>query len=93
MKAKVIFYSQKKIKPNLRTKFKKELTGHNDSSHGGNYKYRIKGILDKIQSIKPCNATLIIKNIDLSKVTSIMDKYGVEYTSYTIEIKKNDFIK
>ena len=45
MKAKVIFYSQKEIKPAEKTKFKKELPGHNDSSHGGRYKYKIQGIL------------------------------------------------
>ncbi len=74
MQAKVIFYSQKKIRPKERTKFKKELAGHNDSSHGGRYKYKIKGLLDKIQHIRPANAALILKKEDYKRATSLMKK-------------------
>jgi len=93
MKAKVIFYSQKKIKPRERTKFKKELAGHNDSSHGGRYKYKIKGILDKVQYIKPANATLIMKKEDCKKAISLMKKYSIDYSMYTIEIPASQFMK
>lgn len=92
MKAKAIFYSQKEIKPKERTKFKKELVGHNDSSHGGRYRYRIQGLLDKIQYIKPSNATLILKGEDYKKAINLMRKYSIKYTTYNIEVPKSHFV-
>ena len=91
MIAKVIFYTQKKIKPKERTKFKKELTGHNDSSHGGKYKYRIEGLLSKVPHIKPSNAALILKKKDYKKVISLMEKYSIDYTSYDINVPVSHF--
>lgn len=93
MKAKIIFYSQKEINPNTRTQFKKKLTGHNDSSHGGKYKYKIKGILDDIDHIKPCNAALIIKNEDFKKITELMNQFNIKYTIYNLNIDPKEFIK
>lgn len=93
MRAKVIFYSQKEIEPKERTKFKKELAGHNDSSHGGRYKYRIQGVLDKILYIKPCSAALILKISDYKKVICLMKKYSIEYTTYSIEVPASHFVK
>lgn len=93
MKAKVIFYSQKNIKPKQRTKFKKELAGHNDASHGGRYKYRIKGLLDQIQHIKPTNAALILKKEDYKKVISLMKRYSIDYIVYDIEVPVSQFMK
>jgi hypothetical protein len=91
MKAKVIFYSQKEIKPKDRTQFKKELAGHNDASHGGRYKYKIEGILDKIKHIRPANASLILKKEDCKKVLSLMKKYSVNYVSYDIDVPQSHF--
>lgn len=91
MKAKVIFYSQKRILPKERTKFKKELAGHNDSSHGGKYKYRKKGLLDSIEHIKPCHAALIVKGKDYGRITRLIKKYGIPYSAYNIELRQKDF--
>ena len=92
MKAKVIFYSQKKIMPKQRTKFKKELAGHNDASHGGRYRYKIKGLLDRIQHIKPSNAALIVKKEDYKKAISLMKKYSIDYAIYSIEVPTSHFM-
>jgi hypothetical protein len=91
MKAKVIFYSQKEISPDKRTKFKKELAGHNDSSHGGRYKYRVEGILDKIKYIKPCNASLIILKKDFKIITDLMNKYSIKFKDYNIDVEEKEF--
>lgn len=93
MKAKVIFYSQKKIKPKERTMFKKELAGHNDSSHGGRYKYKIEGLLDKISHIKPSNAALILKKENYKTAISLMKKYSIDYEVYNIEVPVSKFMK
>lgn len=93
MKAKIIFYSQKNILPKERTKFKKELAGHKDSSHGGRYKYKINGILDQIEYVKPCHAALIVKNKDHVKVIKLIKKYGIPYIDYDIEVKQKEFKK
>ena len=93
MKAKIIFYSQKEILPKKRTKFKKELSGHKDSSHGGRYKYKIDGLLDKIDYIKPCHAAIIIKNKDYAKIIKLIEKYEIPYVDYDIEVKQKEFRK
>ena len=93
MQAKVIFYSQKGIEPKQRTKFKKELAGHNDSSHGGRYKYKIKGVLNKIEHIKPANASLIIKIKDYKSIVSLMDRYSIKYRIYNINVPESHFVK
>lgn len=91
MKAKIIFYSQKQILPKARTMFKKELAGHNDASHGGKYKYRRKGLLDSISYIKPCHAALIIKDKDAGKIINLIERYGIPYQIYNLEVKLKDF--
>ncbi len=93
MKAKVIFYSQKKIMPKQRTKFKKELAGHNDASHGGRYNYKIKGLLDGIQHIKPSNAALIVKTEDYKIIITLMKKYSIDYVTYDIEVPGSKFME
>ena len=89
MDAKVIFYSQKKIKPKERTKFKKELAGHDDASHGGRYTYRVEGILDSMWYIKPANAALILKKEDYMKAITLMKKYSIDYEVYDIKVPKS----
>jgi hypothetical protein len=91
MKAKIIFYSQKEIPPNKRTAFKKKLAGHNDSSHGRKYKYRINGLLDSIEYIKPCHAALIVKNKEIRKLISLMKKYSISNKIYNIDVPDKDF--
>ncbi len=91
MKAKIIFYTQKDLKPRDRTKFKKEFSGHNDSSHGGRYKYKIEGLLDKIKYIKPCHGAIIVNIKDAKKIIEIIAKYNIKYTQYGTELTKKDF--
>ncbi len=93
MKAKIIFYSQKKILPKERTRFKKELMGHQDSSHGGRYKYKIDGLLDKIEYVKPCHAALIVKQGDYLKIIELIKRYRIQHTVYNIEVKQKEFNK
>lgn len=92
MRAKAIFYSQKEIEPKERTKFKKELAGHNDSSHGGRYRCRIQGFLDKIQYVKPSNGALILKSEDYKKAINLMKKYSIRYKVYDIEVPRSHFL-
>ncbi len=93
MKAKIIFYKQMDILPKERTKFKKELSGHNDSSHGGRYKYKINGVLDEIQFIKPCHGAIIIKSKDSIKIIKLIEKYKIEHRDYEIIVQESEFNK
>lgn len=93
MRAKVIFYSQKEISPKERTKFKKELSGHNDASHGGRYRYRIKGLLDTVHYLKPANAALILKKEDCNQAINLMKKYSINYKVYDIKVPVSEFMK
>ena len=92
MKAKIIFYSQKEITPAEKTKFKKELAGHHDASHGGKYRYKIHGILHQIKHIKPSNSALIVGINDYKKLIGLMEKYSIKHIEYNLEVPEADFI-
>lgn len=93
MRAKIIFYKQIDILPKERTKFKKELSGHNDSSHGGRYKYKISGVLDEMPFIKPCNGAIITKSRNSIKIIKLIEKYKIEYKDYEIIVSESEFNK
>lgn len=91
MKAKIIFYSQKELNQKQKTKLKKELSGHNDTSHGGKYKYYRKGLLDTVTHIKPANGTLIIQEKDHQKVIKLLKKHNTKIKTYNLQINKTEF--
>ena len=93
MNAKIIFFNQTQIPPKTKTKFKKELSGHNDSSHGGRYKYKIKGILDTIKHIKPTKGSIIIQEKDYPTILQLMNKHNIQHKTYTIQIKPEELNK
>ena len=93
MKAKIIAYSAAKQPITLQNQLRKQINGHNDVSHGGKYKYRRTGILDKIPHIKPSRSTIIAPLKESNKIIKILKKHNAEIKTYNIQINKTEFKK
>ena len=64
--------------PNVASALVKKLYGQATSSHKGKYRYRRKGLLDIIPSIKVIRGVLIIKKEDKHKVIALLDEFDAE---------------
>lgn len=93
MKAKIVFYNQEDLEPKEKTKLKKKLYGHKDSSHKGKYRYKIEGILGGIKHLKPARAVIILRKEDLDAVTDILEKFKTKFRVYDIIIAAKEFKK
>jgi len=89
MKAKIIFYTQKKLSQNTKFKLRRELLGIEQKSNFSRYKYSIDGILNKIPHYRPADSTIIIKTKDLQSIKEILDKYKAEHETFDIIINPN----
>ena len=93
MKAKIIIYSTKNLDISEQNKIRRELIGHTDRSHGGKYKYRREGILEKIRHLKPNRGTIIAPEKEANKIIELLNKYKVILKKYNIQITQKEFNK
>lgn len=91
MKAKIITYSVKHLSIPKQNQLRKSLNGHTDRSHGGKYKYRRVGLLDKIKHIKPNRSTLIAPINEANQIIKLLEQHSVNIVSYDIQIAKKEF--
>jgi len=85
MKAKLFCYNLEKLSSSAKNKCRKELLGHNDSSHDGKYRYQRPGLLQKIWNQRPVRSVVIVKERDSSGVIRVFEKYDVRYNTYEIK--------
>ena len=93
MKAKIIAYTIKHLTTAQQNQIRIQLNGHNATSHGGRYKYRLNGLLDKITHIKPSRSTIIAPEKEAEQILELLKKYDAKITTYNIQIDKNEFKK
>jgi len=93
MKAKIIAYTIKHLTTAHQNQLRVQLNGHNDTSHGGKYKYRRKGLLDKITNIKPSRSTIIAPTKEAEQILELLKKYNAKMAQYDIQIDKKEFKK
>jgi len=86
MKAKIIFYTQKKLDQNTKFKLRRELLGIEQKSNFSRYKYSVNGILNKLPHYRPADSTIIIQSKDLKSIEEILDKYKAEHETFDITI-------
>jgi hypothetical protein len=91
MKAKIITYSVKHLSIPKQNQLRKGLNGHTDRSHGGKYKYRREGLLDKIKHIKPNRSTVIAPIKEANQIIKLLEQYSAKILSYDIQIAKREF--
>ena len=90
MQAKIIIYNQEKLKPKEKTKLKRVLYGHKDTSHKGKYTYKRSGIVEKIPHIKPARAVIIIRKKDVQIITQSLERFKTTFRVYDIIVRKNE---
>lgn len=93
MKAKIIAYIIKHLTTAQQNQLRVQLIGHNDTSHGGRYKYRRKGLLDKIIHIKPSKSIIIAPERESQQILSLLKTHHAKITEYKIQIDKKEFKK
>lgn len=93
MKAKLITYTFANLPIAARNQLRTRLLGHNDSSHGGKYKYRRHGLLDTITHIKPSRGTIIAPLKEATLIIQMITECKAEYKTYDIQIAKSQFNK
>ena len=93
MKAKLIVYGTAQQPIAVQNQLRKQLNGHNDTSHGGKYKYRRPGILDTIPHLKPSRNTLIVPLKEAKQITTLLKKHHAKVQTYSIEINKSKLKK
>lgn len=93
MEAKIITYSVNHLSIAQQNQLRKGLNGHNDTSHGGKYSYRRKGLLDDILHIKPNRSTIIAPKAEAKKIIQLLKKYNAKMASFNIQIAGNEFNK
>ncbi len=93
MKAKLITYTMSNQPISTQNQLRKQLIGHNDTSHKGKYKYRRKGLLDQITHLKPSKSTIIAPIKESQKIIKILNKYNAKIKTYNIQINESEFKK
>ncbi len=93
MKAKLITYSMTKLSCAEQNQLRIKLIGHNDTSHGGKYKYRRKGLLDELKHIKPSRNTIILPTKEANEIIKLLQDFKAEINQYDIELSKKYFLK
>jgi hypothetical protein len=88
MNAKLICYDMSKLNQIEKVEIKRALFGHTEYSNNAKYTYKREGILDKIPSLKPIKAVIIVKNGDEKPILNILKKYGAKYYQYDVDIPK-----
>jgi len=90
MKARLITYTISKQPISVQNQIRKQLIGHNDTSHKGKYKYRRNGLLDKIPHLKPSKSTIIAPLKESEQIIKLLNKYNATIKIYDIQIKESD---
>jgi len=90
MKARLITYTISKQSISVQNQLRKQLIGHNDTSHKGKYKYRRNGLLDKIRHLKPSKNTIIAPLNESEQIIKLLNKYNATIRIYDIQIKESD---
>lgn len=86
MQARLFCYKLGNVDEATRNKFRKELLGHKDSSHGGKYQYRRKGILSKIWNKKPIRSVIIVKEKDAESLRQFFVKYNATFEIFKVTL-------
>jgi len=91
MKAKLITYSITKQPIPIQNQLRKQLNGHNDTSHQGKYTYHRKGLLNTITHIKPSKGTIIAPTKEAEQIIALLKNNQAEIKTYDIQINKSAF--
>lgn len=93
MEARIVFYRQDELDQNTKFRLRRDLLGLEQKSNFSRYKYKINGILDKLDHYRPVNSTIIVKKKDIKQVKEVLRKYNTKYEVFVIKIPRNKLVK
>ena len=64
--------------PNVASALVKRLYGQNTSSQGGKYRYRRKGLLDEIPSVRLIRGVIIVEKRYMKKILELLEQFDAE---------------
>lgn len=68
----------------------KRLYGQETSSHGGRYRYRREGLLDRVRNVHPIRGVLIVRKEDGERVIGLLEELGAECHARTVVLTVED---
>lgn len=76
--------------PNVASALVKRLYGQNTSSQGGKYRYRRKGLLDDIPSVRLIRGVIIVEKKNKKKIVELLEEFDAEvYVREVVLIRKD----
>jgi len=93
MEAKLICYDLSKLSQIEKVEVKRALFGYTEYSNNSKYTYQREGILNKVPSIKPIKAVIIVKNGDEKPIVKSLRKYKAKCYIYDVDIPKFKSLK
>jgi hypothetical protein len=76
--------------PNVASALVKKLYGQSTSSQGGKYRYRRKGLLDEIPSIRLIRGVIIVEKRNKKKILDLLEEFDAEvYVREVVLIRKD----
>jgi len=76
--------------PNVASAVVKKLYGQNTSCQGGKYRYRRKGLLDEIHSVRLIRGVIIVRKRDKKKILELLQEFDAEIHVREVVLKKKD---
>ena len=76
--------------PNVASALVKKLYGQNTSSQGGKYRYRRKGLLDEIPSVRLIRGVIIVEKRNKKKILELLKDFNADvYVREVVLIRKD----
>ena len=76
--------------PNVASALVKKLYGQSTSSQGGKYRYRRKGLLDEIPSVRLIRGVIIVEKKNKKKILELLEEFDAEvYVREVVLIRKD----
>jgi hypothetical protein len=76
--------------PNVASALVKRLYGQSTSSQGGKYRYRRKGLLDEIPSVRLIRGVIIVEKKNKKKILELLEEFDAEvYVREVVLIRKD----
>jgi len=76
--------------PNVASALVKKVYGQKTSCQGGKYRYRRKGLLDVIHSVRLIRGVIIVRKKDKKKILELLQEFDAEVHVREVVLKKKD---
>lgn len=71
----------------------RRLYGYETFSNYSKYKKHRIGLIEEIPSIRYDGGIVMVRNLDLKKITDLIEQYGAEYITWTVIPNEDEIVK